>query len=88
MSGATEVVTGYPASAFFADQRFWSDRIHPADRDRVFELYEEAVRTGRDYGFEYRFRSSDDRICWMRGNAQALRRDVASATGARRLRRH
>ena len=53
------MVTGYPASAFFADQRFWSDRIHPADRDRVFELYEEAVQTGR----EAAERASEQRLC-------------------------
>jgi two-component system, cell cycle sensor histidine kinase and response regulator CckA len=83
ISGATEVVTGYPASAFFDEPRFWSDRIHPDDRGRVFELYDEAVRNGGTYEFDYRFRSSDDRTRWMRGSAHVVIDDTGRAKSVR-----
>jgi len=83
VSGATEVVTGYPASAFLADERFWSDRIFAADRRRVFDLYEQAVRTGQDYGLDYRFRASDDSIRWMRGDSQIVKDGFGRPTSIR-----
>src|SRR5690606_7681046 len=42
----------------------WKAAIHPDDRDRVLEQWDEALRTGRDMDFEYRLRRADGVYRW------------------------
>ncbi len=52
---------GYPLVNVFSEPRFWEDRIHPEDYDKVMEAMEQAKRetTVNQSSLEYRFRRAD-----------------------------
>src|SRR5262249_30089549 len=51
-------VLGYPVEAW-EEPRFWHDRIHPLDRDRVLDEDGLAIDEGRDHTLEYRMIAAD-----------------------------
>lgn len=63
---------GYEPEEFTDDPRFWSDRIHPADRPRVFSqlqtLYDKGVHV-----YEYRFLHKDGSYRWMLDELRLVR---------------
>jgi PAS domain S-box-containing protein len=64
VSNTIEEITGYPAQRFIEDECFWSDHIHPDDRQRViFEL--QARRKKDTHRCSYRFRIMDDSYRWF-----------------------
>lgn len=46
--------------------------IHPEDRDKVYELWDSAVRNGLPYEAEYRLRHRDGSYRWMLGRAMPV----------------
>jgi PAS domain S-box-containing protein len=64
VSNTIEEITGYPASRFIEDEGFWSDHIHPDDRQRVVsELQAEWKKD--THRVSYRFRVMDDSYRWF-----------------------
>jgi PAS domain S-box-containing protein len=59
--------------------RGWAAALHPDDRERVFDRWYTAARTGTEFQEEYRFQSPDGCIRWLQGSAVATR-DAAGAT--------
>ncbi|GJD16044.1 hypothetical protein RIVM261_010000 [Rivularia sp. IAM M-261] len=52
----------------------WSHLLHPDDQQRCLNIWNESLRTGKDYNIEYRFkRASDGQYRWFLGKAFALR---------------
>ncbi|MBD2435656.1 response regulator [Nostoc sp. FACHB-110] len=52
----------------------WSNLLHPDDRQRCLTVWNESLRTGKDYNIEYRFRrASDGQYRWFLGQAFPLR---------------
>ncbi|MBF2064729.1 MAG: PAS domain-containing protein [Calothrix sp. C42_A2020_038] len=52
----------------------WSHLLHPDDRQRCLDIWNESLRTGKDYNIEYRFkRASDGQYRWFIGRAFPLR---------------
>ncbi|HEY9696150.1 MAG TPA: PAS domain S-box protein [Trichocoleus sp.] len=52
----------------------WNHLLHPDDRQRALETWQESLRTGNDYTIEYRFRqASDGAYRWFLGLAFPLR---------------
>ncbi len=73
--GCAEIL-GYPAKALVGDGRLTGrDLIHPADRDRVQEETEAAVREHRTYRIRYRIRTSGGRERWIWDQGRALYAD-------------
>jgi PAS domain S-box-containing protein len=65
-------VLGYDASEWLADPGFWTDHLHPADRDRMVARL---VRIGNDGGAfdeEYRLRARDGSWIWVRDQGRAI----------------
>jgi PAS domain S-box-containing protein len=64
VSGAIEEITGYPSQCFIEDENFWTDHIHPDDRERILaDLQNERVKG--TYRYSYRFRVMDDSYRWF-----------------------
>ena len=55
---------GYEADNFLKDSKFWADRIHPEDKDRIFTGLQKSLKPGR-YSHEYRFKHADGTYRWM-----------------------
>ena len=59
-----EKILGYSRDEWLG-QDFWSDHIHPEDRDWVIAFCEEHSMTDTDYQFEYRFLKQDGESIWL-----------------------
>ena len=46
VSPQVETLWGYSAEEWMADPTLWSQRIHPDDRQRVFDAWEHSTTTG------------------------------------------
>jgi PAS domain S-box-containing protein len=52
----------------------WNHLLHPDDRQRCLDIWNESLKTGKDYYIEYRFRrASDGQYRWFIGQAFPLR---------------
>lgn len=51
----------------------WSQALHPADRDQVFQQWYEATQAEREFSSEYRFRTPQGRVTWLQSNAVVIR---------------
>lgn len=61
---------GYSKAELDTDFQWWSDRVHPEDRDRVVNGIEEAMRSGQEYfTAEYRFQRADKNVASVIGRA-------------------
>ncbi|MDP2818699.1 MAG: PAS domain S-box protein [Polaromonas sp.] len=60
--------------------RGWTQLIHPDDRARVAQRWEEASESGETYEIEYRLRRSDGSYRWMLGRAHPLSEAAGQAT--------
>jgi len=59
-----EKILGYPVEQWY-ETDFWSDHIHPDDRQIALDYCMEASLKGRDYNFEYRMIHRDGHSVWI-----------------------
>ena len=65
-------ILGYQPSDFLTSPDFWTDHIHPQDKDRVFS--ELNVLLEKDYFlYEYRFQHNEGGYRWMRDEMKLIR---------------
>ncbi len=63
---------GYPAEKWLESPSFWSERIHPEDRDSVVESYGRAIENWSRHSCEFRAQTSYGRVVWLRESARLL----------------
>jgi PAS domain S-box-containing protein len=51
---------------------FWTDRVHPADRDWVAQSYQRAIDRGEAHVCEFRAVAADGRLVWLRERARVV----------------
>jgi PAS domain S-box-containing protein len=69
LSPQVEEILGYRADEWTWDPSFWSDRIHPDDRDEVLTV-DARTDASRDlYSMDYRFRRADGTYVWVHDEA-------------------
>jgi len=66
VSPPAEKLLGYPASAWTESPTFWSDHIHPDDRDEAVRYCSACTARGEAHDFEYRMLTADGREIWLR----------------------
>ena len=66
VSDQAENILGYPTRRWTQEPTFWSDHIHPEDREWAVSLCREAVEESKDHDFEYRMVAADGRVVWIR----------------------
>jgi len=64
-----------------AEGQGWANALHPEDRDRVFDEWYAAVTAGREFNSDYRFRTPEGKVTWIRGSAIALHDDRGAPAG-------
>jgi len=57
-------ILGYPVEQWY-ETDFWSEHIHPDDRQVALDYCIEAAQRGRDYNFEYRMIHRDGHSVWI-----------------------
>jgi len=63
--------TGHVPKEFTSNPNFWSDHIHPLDKERVLKDIGHLFKEGR-YTHEYRFRLKDGSYTWMYDEVKLL----------------
>ncbi|MBX6341222.1 MAG: PAS domain-containing protein, partial [Thermomicrobiaceae bacterium] len=69
VSPQLEALLGEPPEAWLADPRFWVERLHPDDAERVLRRSAETGRTGEPFREEYRLFHRDGHVVWVRDEA-------------------
>lgn len=65
-------ILGYPASQWLSEPDFWSNHIHPDDREAVVAARHAAVATGGNHELEYRLLAADGRPVWVHGSCRVV----------------
>jgi PAS domain S-box-containing protein len=73
VSPQVERILGYSPRDWAEIPGFWSNLLHPDDRERVILESERTSRTGEPYRQEYRMIAADGRIVWFRDESVLLR---------------
>src|SRR5689334_12720669 len=73
-SEGLRAVFGYLPGEVGRGASWWSERVHPDDRDRVVKGYEAVLSsTGHEWSDEYRFRRKDGSYSWVTDRAYVER---------------
>ena len=64
-----ESILGYPPEQVLADPELWRRAIHPDDRTRVDERYDECWVQGTPFRVEYRMQRPDGAQVWVRDSS-------------------
>lgn len=65
VSDDAERILGFPARTWIEEPHFWSDHIHPEDREWAIRLCTKATEEKRPHRFEYRMTAADGRVVWL-----------------------
>lgn len=82
---AAERLLGYPAHAWLSRPAFWSEILHPDDRDGAVAARRSAVAERRNHDFEYRVMAADGSVRCMREIVSVIRGEGGSAMRLRGL---
>jgi PAS domain S-box-containing protein len=66
VSQQAERLLGYPVERWINEPTFWSDHIHPEDREWAINFCVLSTAQKKDHVFEYRMIAADGRIVWLR----------------------
>lgn len=64
VSDNIESLSGFPPRRFIEDSKYWASRLHPDDRDRVFDAFATLVDRG-SLSCEYRWQCADGTYRWF-----------------------
>lgn len=66
VSQKAEKLLGYPVEAWIEEPSFWTNHIHPDDREWAVKFSLINSQQKQDYEFEYRMIAVDGRLVWLR----------------------
>ena len=66
VSPKAEALLGYPTVAWTSTRTFWSDILHPDDRQRARDTCMRAIKRCEGHSFEYRVIAADGSTRWVR----------------------
>jgi PAS domain S-box-containing protein len=64
---------GYPLKMWTEESTFWTDHIHPQDREWAVNFCITKSKEGKSYQFEYRMIAADGSIVWLRDIVSVIR---------------
>jgi len=81
ISPQVETVFGYTPEQWRATTRFWHERLHPDDAERVIAANAAANETKQEFDEEYRFRHADGAYRWVHDQATFVTSDDTNEEG-------
>lgn len=73
VSPQAQRMLGFAAQFWTSNPSFWTDRVHPGDRERVMHFYQGAVKSANDSACEFRSVRADGQIVWLRETVRVVR---------------
>jgi len=67
-------ITGFPVK-MWKDFHFWSNTLHPDDKEDCVNFCMTETQKGRDHEFEYRMITADDKILWFKDLVSLIKKD-------------
>lgn len=74
-----KTLLGYPLERWLQEPTFWSDLIHPEDREQTVHACNAAVSAQHELRIEYRALASDGRVVWLMLVAHLRQREEGPA---------
>jgi len=65
-------ITGYSASEWLADSKFWLSRLHPDDVNLVLNEIKATQESHADFQLDYRLLHREGRVVWVRDYAKII----------------
>jgi len=72
VSRQAEQILGYAIAQWLEDADFWTNHIHPEDRDWVVKACIGDTEQGKDQVLEYRMIAADGRVVWLHDKVTVL----------------
>jgi len=66
VSDRAQAILGHPIQQWLTDPNFWSNHVHPEDRECAVTTRRKATSESRAQNFDYRAVSADGRVVWLR----------------------
>lgn len=66
VSQQAQQLLGFAANFWTSNPSFWSDRVHPGDRERVMQFYQRASNGTGESACEFRSLRPDGQVVWLR----------------------
>ncbi len=66
-------LTGYTLEETLADEKLWTNIVHPDDRERVLAADRATNETGEAFSMEFRIVAKDGRVVWVHDEATLVR---------------
>lgn len=66
VSKQAERILGHPVSRWLTEPDFWSNHIHPDDREWTVQFCQKATARMESHKFEYRMLADDGRVVWLK----------------------
>ncbi|HTS49941.1 MAG TPA: response regulator [Bryobacteraceae bacterium] len=66
VSPQAQQLLGFAGTFWIDNPSFWSDRVHPGDRERVTQFYQRALKSAGDSACEFRSVRPDGQVAWLR----------------------
>ncbi|NUY79859.1 PAS domain-containing protein [Flavobacterium sp. MAH-1] len=66
VNAKAEEIMGYPMEQWLSEPNFWTNHIHPDDREEALRTYFANVHTKQQFEFEYRFLKKDETVIWVK----------------------
>jgi diguanylate cyclase (GGDEF)-like protein/PAS domain S-box-containing protein len=66
VSHQAETILGYPVERWLVEPSFWSEHIHPEDREWAVSFCQKAIEEKRSHSFEYRMIGAGGEVVWLR----------------------
>jgi PAS domain S-box-containing protein len=73
VSPQVEELLGFSQKEWRENPVLWYAQLHPEDRERWHKEFARTVAEGAAFRSDYRFRSRDGRVVWVRGAAKVVR---------------
>ncbi len=73
VSPQAQRLLGFAAQFWTSNPSFWTDRVHPGDRERVMQFYQRAMKSANDSACEFRSVRADGQIVWLRETVRMVR---------------
>lgn len=80
-SGRIREVTGYSLEDYEKDPALWSKILHPDDKERVLEQFQEHVKNKTALEIEYRIIDKNGSVKWIRDKASPALNEKGEVTG-------
>src|SRR5688500_16025353 len=73
-------IFGFPLDEWIGTPDIWLQVIHEDDRQRIFDLTVESTRTGQNVQYEYRVKTADGSVRWVRDRGCLIRDELGQVT--------